>query len=121
MVDDSIVRGTTSGKIVNMLKDAGALEVHVRVSSPPVIHSCHFGIDTPESDKLVAHNHSVEEIREMIGADSLGYLSVEGLMESIHLGGDMVCGACFNGEYPMPLPDMELKANGKLPVKEEEE
>ena len=121
MVDDSIVRGTTSGKIVNMLKDAGALEVHVRVSSPPVIHSCHFGIDTPESDKLVAHNHSVEDIRKMIGADTLGYLSVEGLMESINLGGDLVCGACFNGEYPMPLPDMELKANGKLPVKEEEE
>ena len=121
MVDDSIVRGTTSGKIVRMLKDAGALEVHVRVSSPPVIHSCHFGIDTPESDKLVAATHSLEEIRKMIGADTLGYLSVEGLLESINLGGDKVCVACFNGDYPMELPDEAAKANGKIAEKEKEE
>jgi len=101
MVDDSIVRGTTSGKIVKMLKDAGAAEVHVRVSSPPVTHSCHFGIDTPNPDKLVASNNSVEEIRKMIGADSLGYLSIEGLLEAIGLGKNKVCVACFNGEYPM--------------------
>ena len=121
MVDDSIVRGTTSGKIVKMLKDAGATEVHVRVSSPPVIHSCHFGIDTPNEDKLVAARHSIEEIRKMIGADSLGYLSVEGLLKSINLGSDQVCVACFNGDYPMPLPDAEAKANGTLVGKEKEE
>ncbi|HML38157.1 MAG TPA: amidophosphoribosyltransferase [Bacillota bacterium] len=105
MVDDSIVRGTTCGKIVKMLKNAGALEVHVRVCSPPVTHSCHFGIDTPNPDKLVAANYSVDEICRMIGADSLGYLSVEGLMDSIDLGWDKVCAACFNGDYPMELPE----------------
>ncbi len=120
MVDDSIVRGTTSGKIVRMLKDAGAKEVHVRVSSPPVTHSCHFGIDTPNADKLVASSHTVEEIREMIGADSLGYLSVEGLLESIKLGGENVCRACFTGAYPMELPDAEARSNGKVSIKEEE-
>lgn len=118
MVDDSIVRGTTSGKIVKMLKDAGAAEVHVRVSSPPVTHSCHFGIDTPNKEKLVAHNYSIEEIRKMIGADSLGYLSVEGLLESVNLGGENVCAACFNGEYPMELPDEEAKTNGKTDKEE---
>jgi amidophosphoribosyltransferase len=101
MVDDSIVRGTTSGKIVKMLKDAGAREVHVRVCSPPVTHPCYFGIDTPDFDNLIAANYTIEEIRKMIGADSLGYLSVEGLLESISLGGDKVCVACFNGEYPI--------------------
>ncbi len=103
MVDDSIVRGTTSGKIVKMLKDAGAREVHVRVCSPPVTHSCYFGIDTPDSDNLVAANHSIDEICKMIGADSLGYLSVDGLLESVNLGDDRVCTACFNGEYPITL------------------
>lgn len=113
MVDDSIVRGTTSGKIVKMLKEAGALEVHVRVSSPPVTHSCHFGIDTPNSDKLVASRHTVDEIRDMIGADSLGYLSIEGLIESIGLCSSSVCVACFNGEYPIPLPEDFSRTNGK--------
>ncbi len=105
MIDDSIVRGTTSGKIVKMLKEAGAKEVHVRISSPPVMHSCHFGIDTPSRKNLVAANHSVKEIKRMLGADSLGYLSVEGLWEAIELGGSNICVACFNGEYPMEVPD----------------
>ncbi len=118
MVDDSIVRGTTSGKIVKMLKEAGAAEVHVRVCSPPVIHPCHFGIDTPDPDKLVAANYSIDEIRKMIGADSLGYLSTEGLLESIGLGGDQVCAACFNGDYPMVLPEGEGKLNGMEKEKE---
>jgi len=118
MVDDSIVRGTTSGKIVKMLKEAGAAEVHVRVCSPPVIHPCHFGIDTPDPDKLVAANNSIDEIRKMISADSLGYLSTEGLLESIGLGGDQVCAACFNGDYPMELPEVEWKANGMEKEKE---
>jgi len=105
MVDDSIVRGTTSGKIVKMLKEAGATEVHVRISSPPVTHSCHFGIDTPSRKNLVAANHSIKEIKRMIGADSLGYLSVEGLWEAIGLGCSSICAACFNGEYPIAVPD----------------
>ncbi len=103
MIDDSIVRGTTSGKIVKMLKEAGAKEVHIRVSSPPVMHSCYFGIDTPSRRHLVAANHSVEEISKMIGADSLGYLSVEGLIEAIGLPADQLCTACFNGVYPMDV------------------
>lgn len=110
MIDDSIVRGTTSGKIVKMLKDAGAREVHVRISSPPVIHSCHFGIDTPDENNLVASTHSVKEIKKMIGADSLGYLSTEGLIEAIALGRNTVCTACFNGEYPMDLPELAPKS-----------
>ena len=104
MIDDSIVRGTTSGKIVKMLKEAGAKEVHVRISSPPVVHSCHFGIDTPSKKNLVAANHSQKEIRKMLGADSLGYLSVEGLWSAIGLSGSQICSACFNGEYPMDVP-----------------
>ena len=105
MVDDSIVRGTTSGKIVKMLKEAGATEVHVRISSPPVTHSCYFGIDTPSRKNLVAANHSIKEIKRMIGADSLGYLSVDGLWEAVGLGGSNICAACFNGEYPIDVPE----------------
>jgi amidophosphoribosyltransferase len=100
MVDDSIVRGTTSRNLVRMLKNAGALEVHFRVSSPPVKHPCYFGIDTPSRDNLVGANYSVEEIRERIEADSLGYLSLEGLEEAV---GETTgyCHACFSGDYPI--------------------
>ncbi len=104
MIDDSIVRGTTSRRIVNMLKEAGAKEVHIRVSSPPVTHSCYFGIDTPSRKQLVGATHTIEEIKEMIGADSLAYLSVKGLVESIGMKYDQLCTACFNGEYPMEVP-----------------
>ncbi len=110
LIDDSIVRGTTSGKIVDLLKAAGATEVHVRVSSPPVKHSCFFGIDTPTRKNLVGAIHSVEEIREMIGADSLGYISIEGLMKSINMSGEQLCTACFSGDYPMEVP----KVGGKF-------
>ncbi|WP_129595945.1 amidophosphoribosyltransferase [Anaerophilus nitritogenes] len=103
MVDDSIVRGTTSGQIVEMLKNAGAKEVHVRVCSPPVKYSCYFGIDTPTRKNLVGAVHSIEEIRKMIGADSLGYLSIEGLLNSTCIQNDL-CSACFSGEYPMEVP-----------------
>lgn len=109
MIDDSIVRGTTSGKIVNMLKDAGAKEVHIRVSSPPVAHSCYFGIDTPSRRHLVAANHSNDEICKMIGADSLGYLSVPGLMEAVGLPENDLCTACFSGKYPMDVPQIGNK------------
>ncbi|MFZ5966874.1 MAG: amidophosphoribosyltransferase [Bacillota bacterium] len=104
LIDDSIVRGTTSRKIVDILKAAGAKEVHVRVCSPPVKFSCHFGIDTPTRKSLVGAVHSVEEIREMIGADSLGYLSIDGLMKSIGKETGGLCGACFNGDYPIEVP-----------------
>lgn len=103
MIDDSIVRGTTCKHIVEMLKKAGAKEVHVRISSPPVAYSCHFGIDTPYRKYLVAANHSLEEVREMIGADSLAYVSLGGLMLSTKQAKGF-CAACFDGEYPMEVP-----------------
>lgn len=101
MVDDSIVRGTTTRVIVQMLKKAGAKEVHMRISSPPVKHPCFYGIDTPTSTQLIANRMTVDEIRQMIGADSLGYLSLEGLKQSVpaNIG---QCVACFTGEYCVP-------------------
>ncbi|MFZ5352511.1 MAG: amidophosphoribosyltransferase [Bacillota bacterium] len=105
MVDDSIVRGTTSKKIVQALRDAGAKEVHVRVSSPVVSYPCYFGIDTPTRKELVGANYYIEKIRERIGADSLGYLSIEGLLESVGSKGEGYCTACFCGDYPMEVPE----------------
>ncbi len=105
MVDDSIVRGTTSKKIVQALKDAGAKEVHVRVSSPIVTHSCHFGIYTPNRKELVGASRLAEAVKKKIGADSLGYLSIEGLLESVGSSGEGFCTACFCGRYPMEIPD----------------
>jgi amidophosphoribosyltransferase len=104
MIDDSIVRGTTSGQIVNSLKLAGAKEVHVRISSPPVSFGCYFGIDTPNRSQLIGASRTVEEIRQAIGADSLGYISIEGLIESLGRAEDHYCLACFNGDYPMEVP-----------------
>ena len=109
MVDDSIVRGTTSKKIVESLRKAGAKEVHVLVSSPPVVHSCYFGIDTPERKELVGAVKTIEEIRVMIGADSLGYISVDGLMRSVHKTESDLCVACFNGNYPIDVPQSASK------------
>ena len=112
MVDDLIVRGTTTGQIVRLLKDAGAAEVHVRISSPPVQWPCFYGIDMADRRQLIAAHRSVEEIREHIGADSLGYFSLEGLLRATHGKGapevDIphapFCHACFSGEYPIPVP-----------------
>jgi len=104
LIDDSIVRGTTAKRIINMLKEAGAKEVHVRVSSPPVTHSCYFGIDTPSEKFLVGSCNSIEEIRKLIEADSLGYLSIDGFIESIGKDYNSLCSACFNGDYPMEVP-----------------
>ncbi len=109
MIDDSIVRGTTSGKIVKLLKDAGASEVHVRISSPPVTHSCYMGIDTPNRKNLMAANKTIEEMRVRIGADSLAFISVEGLRECIGFG-DSICDACFTGDYPVELSDLDYAA-----------
>lgn len=106
MIDDSIVRGTTSDRIVHMLRQAGAREVHMRVSSPPFLWPCYFGTDVPARQQLIAYNRSVEEIRQVIGADSLGYLRAERLREIVDDRG--ICTGCFNGNYPMvpPLEDI---------------
>ena len=103
IIDDSIVRGTTSKRLVKLLRAAGAKEVHFRVSSPPVAHTCHFGIDTPYRQDLIGSKHDVEEIREMIGADTLGFISVEGLLQSVG-GENTYCKACFDADYPMEVP-----------------
>jgi amidophosphoribosyltransferase len=100
LVDDSIVRGTTSKKIVSMVRDAGATEVHVRISCPPTTHSCYYGVDTPDSKALIASQMSVEEVSNFIGADSLGYLSLEGMHEAIGIDGSLTCSACWTGKYP---------------------
>jgi len=107
MIDDSIVRGTTSGRIVKMLRDAGATEVHVRISSPPFLHPCYFGTDVPSSDQLIAYNRTVDEICEIIGADSLGYLKLDRLGEMI--GGLPHCVGCFTGKYPMEPPAENIR------------
>ncbi|MBF7096926.1 amidophosphoribosyltransferase [Alkalibacter mobilis] len=106
IVDDSIVRGTTSKRLVEMLREAGATEVHFRVSSPPVTHTCHFGIDTPYRKHLVGAMKTVDEIRDMIGADTLAFISIDGLVKSVG-GGTTFCKACFDGDYPMEVPVVE--------------
>jgi amidophosphoribosyltransferase len=107
LVDDSIVRGTTLTKLVAMLRNGGAREVHVRISSPPTIGPCHYGIDTPTRAELIAANHSVDEIRQAIGADSLGYLSLEGLRRVSGTLKRGFCDACFSDQYPVPVEDEE--------------
>ncbi|MEM9683232.1 MAG: amidophosphoribosyltransferase [Pseudomonadota bacterium] len=116
LVDDSIVRGTTSRKIVEMVRSAGALEVHMRISSPPTTHSCFYGVDTPERDQLLAAKHDVEEMRQLIGADSLAFISIDGLYRAMGLPGrnansPQYCDACFTGDYPIRLTD-RLGGNG---------
>lgn len=107
MIDDSIVRGTTSDRIVRMLRDAGAKEVHMRVGSPPFLWPCYFGTDVPAREQLIAYNRSVEEIREIIGADSLAYLREERLQEIV--GGLDICRGCFTGKYPMEPPAEDIR------------
>lgn len=115
MVDDSIVRGTTSGKIVRMLKEAGAKEVHMCVSSPPIGFPCYYGIDTSVRKELIAASKQVEEIRQYIGADSLYYLSLEGLMQSVsNIEHDKMCYACFNCDYPSQIPCHNSCASNKF-------
>ena len=107
MIDDSIVRGTTSDRIVKMLREAGATEVHMRVSSPPFLWPCYFGTDVPAREQLIAYNRSVEEICQMIGADSLGYLKIERLKELVD--GLDICEGCFTGNYPMEPPKDDIR------------
>ena len=114
LVDDSIVRGTTSRKIVRMLREAGAREVHVRVSSPPTMNTCHYGIDTPTRGELIAANQSVEEIRRFIEANSLGYLSVEGMLAAFGRPQQATCTACFTGIYPVEIEEEEREKEHAL-------
>ena len=107
MIDDSIVRGTTSDRIVHLLREAGATEVHMRVSSPPFLWPCYFGTDVPAREQLIAYNRSGEEIRQIIGADSLGYLRIERLEEIVN--GLGICKGCFTGQYPLEPPKEDIR------------
>jgi amidophosphoribosyltransferase len=116
LVDDSIVRGTTSTKIVEMVRAAGATEVHMRISSPPTKHSCFYGIDTPQPEKLLAHNYTVEQMCRFIGADSLAFISLDGLYRAMgetkrNADKPQFCDACFSGEYPIELTDLHSSDN----------
>ncbi len=113
LVDDSIVRGTTSRKIVRMVREAGAAEVHLRISCPPTISPCYYGVDTPTKEELIASHNSVEQIRDFIGADSLGYLSLEGLKKAVADTKGKFCSACYTGVYPTELVQLEVPA-GKV-------
>jgi amidophosphoribosyltransferase len=115
VIDDSLVRGTTSRKIVTMLRSAGASEVHLRISAPPTTHPCYYGIDTPTREELIAGAHSTQEIASYVGCDSLGYLSHGGLMTAVGAeeGGAGYCSACFTGAYPVPL-SREADAEAQL-------
>lgn len=122
LVDDSIVRGTTSRKIVEMVRQAGAREVHMRISSPPTTHSCFYGIDTPERGKLLAARFSVEEMAAQINADSLAFVSIDGLYRALGKDGRQdkpyYCDACFTGDYPIPVPDLGDNADRQLSLLE---
>ncbi|MDR3448651.1 MAG: amidophosphoribosyltransferase [Alphaproteobacteria bacterium] len=119
LVDDSIVRGTTSTKIVDMIRAAGAKEVHMRISSPPTAHSCFYGIDTPEPDKLLAHNYTVDQMQRFIGADSLAFISLDGLYRAMgetkrNSSNPQFCDACFSGDYPIRLTDLNAEKAPQL-------
>lgn len=116
LVDDSIVRGTTSTKIVEMVRGAGAKEVHMRISSPPTKHSCFYGIDTPQPEKLLAHNYTVEQMARFIGVDSLAFISLDGLYRAMgeakrNSDTPQYCDACFSGDYPISLTDLNTNEN----------
>jgi amidophosphoribosyltransferase len=113
LVDDSIVRGTTSRKLVRMVREAGAKEVHMRVSCPPTISPCYYGVDTPTKEELIASSNSPEEIRKFLGADSLGYLSLSGLREAVSDKEGKFCSSCYTGIYPTDLVQLEVRENGK--------
>ncbi|MGB9905466.1 MAG: amidophosphoribosyltransferase, partial [Desulfotomaculales bacterium] len=106
LVDDSLVRGTTSSKIIKMLRECGAQEVHFLLSSPPIVHSCYYGIDTSNEGELIAAQKPVDEIRRFIGADGLHYLSLEGLLGVFGERREDFCTACFSGEYPVKIPQL---------------
>jgi len=107
LVDDSLVRGTTSRKIVKMVKAAGAKEVHMRISCPPTISPCFYGVDTPRRSELIGATHTLEEIQKYIGADSLGYLSLEGMLSAVGPRRSSYCTSCYTGQYPVAFPRNE--------------
>jgi amidophosphoribosyltransferase len=111
IIDDSIVRGTTSRKIVKMLRDAGAKEVHVRISSPPTLYACFYGIDTPDREELIASKHTLEETRRYITADTLEYLDIDNMMSVMNGEKSTYCAACFDGNYVVPVD-----GNGPQPI-----
>jgi amidophosphoribosyltransferase len=117
VVDDSIVRGNTTRQIVAMLREAGAAEVHMRISAPPIRHPCHYGIDMSTREEMVAHGRTVEEVAAELGCDSLAYLSLEGVYEAIRSTRETHCDACFTGDYP--LAGTEGRANGKFALEHE--
>jgi amidophosphoribosyltransferase len=123
LVDDSIVRGTTSRKIVRMVRAAGAREVHVRISCPPTISPCFYGVDTPSKNELIAATHTLEEIRDFLEADSVGYMSLEGLLTAVGSERRSYCSSCYTGVYPVAIPrdeatylQLALKLVDKEPV-----
>jgi amidophosphoribosyltransferase len=120
LVDDSIVRGTTSRKIVRMVRDAGAVEVHVRISAPPTAWPCRYGIDTPTRGELIASEHSVDEIRRYIEADSLAYLSLDGMLSSVTGPRDSYCTACWTGDYRVPISAADKRQAELFPIRAED-
>jgi amidophosphoribosyltransferase len=120
LVDDSIVRGTTSRKLVRLVREAGAQEVHMRISCPPTISPCYYGVDTPTREELIASSNSPEEICKYLGADSLGYLSLQGLRQAVNDTQGDFCMSCYTGVYPTDLVQLEVKeGNGSTKIKEE--
>ncbi len=121
LIDDSIVRGTTSLKIVQMMRDAGASEVHMRIASPPTMHSCFYGVDTPERSKLLAARMDTEAMRQFIQADSLAFVSIDGLYRAVgeserKANCPQYCDACFSGDYPTSLTDLAERETPQLPL-----
>ena len=115
VVDDSLVRGNTSKELVQMIRGAGAREVHLRLGSPPITGPCHYGIDTPTRAELIGATHSVEEIRQFLGVDSLGYLSLDGMLAAA--GNDTgYCHACFSGKYPTTTPEQLVQLRRGTPL-----
>ena len=109
LVDDSVIRGTTLSKIAMVLRNAGALEIHIRISAPPTLSPCHYGIDMPTREELIAHRLEVDEIRESFGVDSLSYLSLDALRKGAESLKHGICDACFSREYPVPIdPDAPI-------------
>ena len=119
LIDDSIVRGTTSRKLVRMVREAGAKEVHMRISCPPTISPCYYGVDTPTKEELIASSNTPEEIRRYLGADSLGYLSLPGLRQAVNDTEGKFCTSCYTGVYPTDLVQLEVRENGAAKSREE--
>ncbi|MBY0553483.1 amidophosphoribosyltransferase [bacterium] len=117
VIDDSLVRGTTSQKIINLIRQAGAKEVHLRIASPPTTGPCYYGVDTPQKSELIASHNSLEDIRKYIGADSLAYLSEPGMWQAMNSGPESFCAACFNGDYPTSLKGVETKKTSEIKAK----